>query len=73
MLLNRPVQFMKLFNLAIENIERFKYVQDCSKYTTKKKKEIDNDGNGFALFKISKYSKGTDLCTIRITIHFKRL
>ena len=54
MLLNRPARFMKLFNLAIENMERFKYVQDCSKYTTKEKKKIDDDKNGFALFTISK-------------------
>ena len=42
------------FNLAIENMERFKYVQDCSKYTTKEKKKIDDDKNGFSLFTISK-------------------
>ena len=28
MLLNRPARFMATFNVAIENMEMFKYVQD---------------------------------------------
>ena len=39
MLLNSPALFMEMFNLLIENMALFKYVQDCSKYTTKKKKK----------------------------------
>ena len=38
MLLNRAVRFMARFNLAIENMARFKYVQEGSK-----KEQINDD------------------------------
>ena len=67
MLLNLLARSMKLFDPAIENMERFKYVQDSSKYN-KGKKEIEYDKNGSALSTISKYTKRTVLWTISINI-----
>ena len=37
-----------------------------------KRKKIDDDRNSFALFTISKHSKETVLCTVRITIQLER-
>ena len=52
MLLNRAVRSGQRFNLAIENIERFKYVQDSSKYTTATTttKEINNGEKWYQLY-----------------------
>ena len=43
MLLNRAARFMAKFNLTIENMARFKDVQQGSKFHNKEEKEIDND------------------------------
>ena len=40
MLVNRPTRFMTLFNLAIENMKRFKYVQDGLARSKRKNKNI---------------------------------